>query len=221
MWCAALRCETAPLRAKTASSASTAPKAPRSLWCVPMKVSSTTTVIRRLPAAIRTSARKFARLVLRTMTAATTHPVSPAALARTLPVDSPSPRLGVSSAPQVRRILTPTPPRLARPAHRVVTQRVGTLTTASDVSWGDLRLRPEEPAWPLASHASLGSSPASHHRRVSSAPPAWQTKTRMRRHHAHLVVLGRTPGVARPPATNVWLAKSTAMKMQPHHARHA
>ena len=65
--------------------------------------------------------------------------------------------------------MTPTPPLHARPAHQGVTQRQGTLMTASGVCWGDLQLPQEEQALPPVSRVNLGSLLAWRHHPVPSA----------------------------------------------------
>ena len=157
------------------------------------------TAIPPLLAATRISASKCVQLEPRMMTA-TTAPTAQTVM----PVDTllgawPSLHLGVSSALQAKRIMTPTRPRLARPAHRVDTQRKAALATASDVRWVDSQQPLEEPVKPRASHANRVSSLLPHHRHVT---------------FAHLVALMVTP--SQPPS--VWTAEQarTLAEVRPH-----
>ena len=127
------------------------------------------TAIRQLLAATRISAYKCVELAPQTTTAMTAQTARRVTAACTLLEGCLSPHLGVSSALQAKRITTPTRPRLARPAHRVDTQRKAALATAPDVLWVDSQQQLEGPVKLRASHANQVSSLLPHHRHVTFA----------------------------------------------------
>ena len=129
--------------------------------------------------------------------------------------------LGVSTALQAKRIMTQTPPRLARPAHRVDTQRKAALATASDVRWVDSQQPLEEQVQPRASHVSRVSLLLPHHRRVTFAHLAELMWTRIQLPSALTVMLAHTLGAARPHATSVLLVRSTVTATLRHRAQRA
>ena len=179
------------------------------------------TVIPPLPAATRISASKCVKLALRMMTATRAPTAQPAMPADTRLGLWPSPHLGVSTALQARPTMTPTRPRLARPAHRVDTQRKAALATASDVRWVDLQRPVEGQVQPRASHASRVSLLLPHHRRVTFAHLAELMWTRIQLPSALTVMLAHTLGAARPHATSVLLARSTATRIRPRRVLRA
>ena len=141
------------------------------------------------------------------MTAMTARTAQRAMLADTLLEALPSPHLGVSSALQAKRIMTQTPPRLARPAHRVDTQRKAALATASDVRWVDSQQPLEEPVKPRARHASRLSSLLPHHRHVTSAHLVELMVTLTRPPSVWTAEQARTQAMARPSAESARLVK--------------
>ena len=179
------------------------------------------TAIRQLLAATRISVFKSAKLAPKMMTAMTARTAQRAMPARTLLEALRSPHLGVSSALQAKRIMTQTPPRLARPAHRVDTQRKAALATASDVLWVDSQQPLEGPVKLRASHANRVSSLLPHHRHVTFAHLVELMVTPIQPPSVWTAKQGHTLAVVRPHATSARLVRLTAMQVQPHLAQHA
>ena len=155
------------------------------------------------------------------MTAMTARTAQRAMPANTLLEALRSPHLGVSSALQAKRIMTPTRPRLARPAHRVDTQRKAALATASDVRWVDLQQPVEGQAFPPVSHASRVSLLLPHHRPVTSAHLAELMTTPIQPPSALSAGQAHTLVAAKQSVLSVLLVRSTVTTTLRHRAQRA
>ena len=133
----------------------------------------------------------------------------------------PSLHLGVSSALQAKQIMTPTRPRLARPAHRVDTQRKAALATASDVRWVDLQRPVEGQVQPRASHVSRVSLLLPHHRHVTSAHLAELMTTPIQPPSALSAGQAHTLVAAKQSVLSVLLVRSTVTTTLRHRAQRA
>ena len=130
---------------------------------------------------------------------------------------SPSQHRAAWSVLRARRITTRTHPRLARPAHQVVTQRVAMLTTASDVPWGDLQRPLEEQASPRASRVSPGSTRAMGHQHAQLVSLAQPTSTETQPPGAPPAQTARTQAVVAQLAICVSLVRWTRTRIPRHH----
>ena len=179
------------------------------------------TAIPPLHAVTRISASRYVKLAPRIATATTAPTAQPAMPADTRLGLWPSPHLGVSTALQARQTMTPTRPRLARPAHRVDTQRKAALATASDVRWVDLQRPVEGQVQPRASHASRVSLLLPHHRHVTSAHLAELMTTPIQPPSALSAGQAHTLVAAKQSVLSVLLVRSTVTTTLRHRAQRA